>query len=486
MDAQLPTYLKSLEAIIAGSGSASASAPTPSVPAPSVSQPQPAGNNASFSFLTSQPSASPAPAPAPVSSTSKKLRFMMVSTHAHQFTGYSKVSYHTLQILSKLPWLELIHYGFQKMPQTPPEYRPYPSSIEVIDAAATEKKEGVPAQQGFGFQALPEMIRKKQPHVVMIFNDMSIVTKFLEEIRKSGIPRNFKIWLYVDQVYSTQFQAYLDVINRDADLVFTFSNHWKKCLKDQGITRPLDTILHGFDPKQYFTIPKELVRRQVGIPNDAFVYMNLNRNQPRKRYDILIMAFVELIVKYPAKPIFLMCICDKGDKGGWWLFELYQRELKLRGVPIEQFGSRLMVSAQDMVFKDEDINMFYNLPDVGINTADGEGWGLCQFEQMGVGIPQVVPDIGGFKEFCSPDNTVLVKPKHRYYLPTVYSPVGGEAHACDPHDVCLAMEEYLLDSEKRANHGKKAKDAVLGYTWEKATARLVKRLEDEKKETFEE
>jgi glycosyltransferase involved in cell wall biosynthesis len=419
-------------------------------------------------------------------SSSKKVRFLMVSTHAHQFTGYSKVSYHTMQTLSKLPWLDVTHYGFQKMPQVPPNYRNYPSNIDVIDAAATEKKEGGQQQQGFGFAALPDVIRRKQPHVVLIYNDMAVVTKFLEEIRKSGIPRTFKIWVYVDQVYTTQFQAYLDVLNRDADLVFTFSPFWKKCLKDQGITRPMDVFLHGFDPSQYFPVPKELVRKQLGIPNDAFLILNLNRNQPRKRYDLLIMAFVELIVKYPTKPILLMCICDKGDKGGWWLFEIFQRELKLRNVPIEQFGNRLMVAAQDMVYKDDDVNMFYNLADIGISTAEGEGWGLCQFEQMGVGIPQVVPDIGGFKEFCSSENTILVKPKHRYYLPTVYSPVGGEAMACDPHDICLAVEEYLMDSDKRVNHGKKARETVMGYTWEKATSRLVKRLEDEKKELEEE
>jgi glycosyltransferase involved in cell wall biosynthesis len=483
MDAQLPSYLKSLEAIINSGVSPSANTPAPApVPAP---QPGTAPAPTLQLMTAATQGVTSAAAPSPVKD-SKKLRFLMVSTHAHQFTGYSKVSYHTMQALSKLSWLEVTHYGFQKMPQVPPNYRPYPSNIEVIDAAATEKKDGAAPQQGFGFLALPDVIRRKQPHVVMIYNDMAVVTKFLEEIRKSGIPRTFKIWIYADQVYTTQFQAYLDVINRDADLVFTFSPFWKKCLKDQGITRPLDIFLHGFDPSTYFPVPKELVRKQLGLPNDAFLILNLNRNQPRKRYDLLIMAFVELIVKYPTKPIMLMCICDKGDKGGWWLFEIFQRELKLRNVPVEQFGNRLMVAAQDMVYKDEDVNMFYNLADVGISTAEGEGWGLCQFEQMGVGVPQVVPDIGGFKEFCTSENTMLVKPKYRYYLPTVYSPVGGEAMACDPHDICLAIEEYLMDSEKRISHGKKAREAVLSYTWEKATARLVKRLEEAKKEQEEE
>jgi glycosyltransferase involved in cell wall biosynthesis len=452
MSGDIPSYLKSLEALVAGS--------TGTIPS----------NNP---ISTSAPPSLP--------DSSKKLRFMLVSTHQHQYTGYSKVSTGIIKQLSGLSWLHLIHYGFQKFPNTPPNYRPYPSNVEVIDAVSLEK----PVQQGFGFSALSEVIRRKEPHVLLIYNDMSVVAKFLEEIRKSGIPRNFKVWVYCDQVYTTQLQGYLDILNRDADCVFAFTPFWKKCLKDQGITRPLDVLMHGFDSSQFFPIPREVVRKQIGIPNDAFVLLNINRNQPRKRYDLLIMAFVELVVKYPTKPIFLMCICDKGEKGGWWLFEIYQRELKLRGVPVEQFGNRLMVSSQDMTFKDDDVNMFYNLADIGISTAEGEGWGLCQFEQMGCSVPQVVPDIGGYKEFCKTDNSVLVKPKFRYYLPSVYSPVGGEAFACDPHDICLGIEEYLLDSEKRNNHGRKARETVLAYTWEKATERLIKRLEEEKKEREE-
>lgn len=456
----VPSYLKSIESLI---------------------------QSGDISKLTSleQPASAPQTASAPLvfrERDSKKLQFLLVSTHCHQFTGYSKVSWGILQQLAKEPSLQITHYGFQKFHQIPPQYRPYPSSVEVIDAASLEK----PFQQGFGFSQLPEIIRKKQPHVVMIYNDMSVVAKFLEEIRKSGIPRTFKVWVYCDQVYPTQLQGYLDILNRDADCVFAFSNYWKKCLKDQGITRPLDVILHGFENTLFYPLPREAARKQVGLPSDALIFLSLNRNQPRKRYDLLIMAFVELVVKYPTKPIFLMCVCDRGEKGGWWVFELFIRELRLRGCSIDNFGNRLMLSSQDMSFTDADINVFYNLADVGISTADGEGWGLCNFEQMGVGVPQIVPDIGGFKEFCNSENSMIVKPKHRYYLPSVFSPVGGEANACDPHDICMAMEEYVNDSEKRFNHGKKARETVLKYTWEKAVEKLVKRLDDEKKEVFEE
>lgn len=405
----------------------------------------------------------------------KKLKFMLISTHLQQFTGYSKVSYNMVHELTKQPWVELVHFGFQRVPGAPENYRGYPSGVDVIDAAGMEK----PPQQGFGFTVLPDVLRRKSPDVILIYNDMSVVARFLEEIRKSGIPRTFKIWVYVDQVYNTQSQMFLDILNRDADRVFAFSPYWKQCLKDQGITRPMDVILHGFDRNKFFPIPKELVRKTLNLPQDIFLMLCLNRNQPRKRYDLLLMAFVELIVKYPTKPIFLLCICDKGDKGGWWLFDIFQRELSMRGVPMEQFGSRLMLTSQDMTFRDEDINMFYNAADIGVSSADGEGWGLCNFEQMGVGVPQVVPDVGGFKEFCNSENTVVVKPKYRYYLPNAFSPVGGEANACDPHDICLAMEEYVLNSDKREAHGKAAREKILTYTWDKALAQLTKRLKQE-------
>jgi glycosyltransferase involved in cell wall biosynthesis len=475
----IPSYLKSLEAVLGSPGTTTDSSTT-AAPTTSAAPVLP-------TFLTS-PQLSAGLTTSNGGSTAGKLKFLLVGTHAHQFTGYSKVTYNMVKALAKQPWCSVTHFGFQKNPQLPPNFRPYPPNIRVLDAADMEKRSAGAANQGlqgFGFNVLPDVIRHEKPNVVMIYNDMAVVARFLEEIRKSGITRDFKIWVYVDQVYNCQPQGFLDILNRDADRVFTFTKYWKQCLKDQGITRPVDIIGHGFEKEVFMPMPRNEIRKKLGLPEEAFIISSLNRNQPRKRQDLLVMAFVELVVKYPTKPIFLMCICDKGEKGGWWLFEIFSRELRLRGVPLERFANRLMLSAQDMSFRDEDINMFYNLADIGISTADGEGWGLCNFEQMGVGVPQVVPEIGGFKEYCNKDNSVLVKPKYRFYQPNAHCPVGGESEACDPHDICVGIEEYILDSEKRKRHGEEAKKTVLGYTWEKVLEQFIKRLKQEHEEQKE-
>lgn len=408
-----------------------------------------------------------------VTPAQKKLKFMLISTHCHQVTGYSKVSYGLIQELAKQPFLDVTHFGFQRMANKDfSETRPYPANVKVIDAVLLEQ----PAKQGFAYEQLAAKIQEMKPDVIMIYNDMAVITQFMEHIKKSGIKRDFATWLYVDQVYTMQLAGYIEVINREADRVFAFTQSWKDCLKDQGVHRPIDIIHHGFDGKMFHSVPKKTARGKLGLPDDLILITSLNRNQPRKRYDLIIMAFVELLVKYPTKPIALMCVCDKGEKGGWWLFEIFVRELKARGVPVDRFANRLMVTQREMDYKDEEINAFYNAADIGISAADGEGWGLCTFEQMGVGVPQVVPSVGGYKEFCKPDNSVLVKPKNRYYMPMAFCPVGGEAEAVDPHDLCLGLEQYINDSSLREKHGAAAKEAVAKYTWAAAAKGLIRRL----------
>jgi glycosyltransferase involved in cell wall biosynthesis len=135
-----------------------------------------------------------------------------------------------------------------------------------------------------------------------------------------------------------------------------------------------------------------------------------------------------------------------------------------------------VLSAKELSFHDDEINVFYNVADVGVSSAEGEGFGLCNFEQMGVGIPQVVPNVGGFKEYCSKENSILVEAKNKYYIPLAYSPVSGEAASVDAHDFCLGMEIYLNDSLLKQRHGVVARETVLKYSWPSVMEGLKKQL----------
>lgn len=401
----------------------------------------------------------------------KTIKILIVTTHINQVNGYSKVIYNIINQLSSIDWIKVVHYGTQRI-NAGDIGRKYATNVKSIDATALEKQKTA----GFAFSELPSVIMTEKPDVVFIYNDISVICGYIEEIRKSIQNRFFKIWAYIDMVYEAQPQNMLDIINRDVERVFCFSKFWKDQIKSQGLTRPVDIMNHAVDNKVFKYIPKDLARQSIGLPKDVFMFTSLNRNMPRKRLDILVMAFVKLIIRFPMKPIFLLIVGDKGDRGGYQLFDIFARELKLANANTDMFGNRLLITSSNTCYKDDDINLLYNCGDVGVSCAEGEGFGLCTFEQMSVGVPQIVPNIGGYTEYCNENNSIIVEPKFRYYIPQAYSTVTGEAKSVDIEDMAKAMETYVFDEDLRKLHGKHGKEKTNEYTWEKSCSTFIKRL----------
>jgi len=413
----------------------------------------------------------------PADESSKKIKLMIVSTHTNQVNGYSKVVLNLLQQLATHPWLQLVHFGTQKMVNADLN-RTVPSSVKQIDATALEKDK----QTGFAFSELPGVINAEKPDIVMIYNDLAVIGTYIESIRKAIENRPFKIWAYVDLTYLAPPQSMIDILNRDVERVFCFTKGWKEVIKASGITRPVDVLNHGVDSLMFRPITKEVARQQLGLPKDVFLFTSLNKNIPRKRLDLLIISFVKLIVRFPTKSIFMLIVADKGDQGGFPLFEIFAREIKVHGGSVDMFGNRLLITSKDTCYRDEDINMLYNCGDAGVSCAEGEGFGLCTFEQMTLGVPQIVPDINGYNEYCNADNSLMVKPAMRCYVPQAHNSVTGEMQLVSPDDFSKAMERYVFDEDLRRLHGRLGKEKTAGYTWSKAVTTLVKRLRSAQEE----
>ena len=403
----------------------------------------------------------------------KRVRFLLVGTHTNQTTGYSKVTHNMVREMVKYPWLDMYHFAFQNFVKNLQPGRAYPLNVNVYDPFANEKDN---AEQGFGFSQLPAYVRQVKPDYIMIYNDASVICRFLDKLQEQLQPeeRTYKMIIYLDQVYKIQRPEFLDRINRDADIYFAFTDYWREVLKAQGITKPIYVLRHGFEPNEFKPLNREAMRKKHNIPPHLFLFLNLNRNTPRKRHDIVVQAFAELVAKHPTKPLGLLAVCDAGQLGGYPIREVYMREIIRLGLPPQFHQHKLMLTDHSMVWDDNVINELYALADVGITAADGEGFGLCQFEAMGIGIPQVVPYIGGFRDFCIPQvNSICVPPRYELYLPLAMSVIGGKSEIVDPRDLALAAEDYLLDSDLREKHGKAARETILKYRWEEEVKKLV-------------
>jgi hypothetical protein len=129
--------------------------------------------------------------------------------------------------------------------------------------------------------------------------------------------------------------------------------------------------------------------------------------------------------------------------------------------------SHLIIMNNPQQLTDKDVNVLYNCADIGLNTCDGEGFGLCNFEHGAIGIPQVIPQVGGFRDYFNLENSFIVKPKWSYYSDNSRDIVSGEAEICDIDDIIRMLEHAYENKDKLEKFGQKARKYILeNYKWE--------------------
>jgi D-inositol-3-phosphate glycosyltransferase len=407
------------------------------------------------------------------------MKVVFFGTHCQQMNGYSRITHNLAkqhEVFKNLG-VDLLFFGFQKFNHNPAHRRDIPSSVDIFDAYEAEKQAGK-VSQGFGFEHVRQYVNDKRPDVCVIFNDMMVIHNVVSQLKlaQTEDKLNFKIIAYVDQVYLNQKKVFIDYLNKNTDHVICFTEFWQQNIKDLGVVLPTDYLQHGFDPMNMFPVPQHLARKYFNLKEDDFIILNLNRNQPRKKWDFCLKAFAEIVSRYHnTNGKTIKMLVGTGLQGGWDLIELYERELKKRNMTLEQGMKHLIILDNPQMLTDEEVNFIYNVSNLGINTCDGEGFGLCNFEQAAIGIaPQVCPNLGGFKDFFDETNSFLCEPVMSYYVDNSRDAVCGEALLCDYMDFVEGIETYYNNPELAAKHAKAARERILkNYKWDEIAAKLA-------------
>ncbi|HAH21637.1 MAG: hypothetical protein A2Y00_05460 [Omnitrophica WOR_2 bacterium GWF2_43_52] len=91
----------------------------------------------------------------------------------------------------------------------------------------------------------------------------------------------------------------------------------------------------------------------------------------------------------------------------------------------------------------EDKWKLMKVADIGIMPSLHEPFGITALEWMGMGVPLIVSDTGGLKEFCNGDNATLIEPT--------------------AENLIKAIRNHKADAEKLRN----AKETAKRYSWQK-------------------
>lgn len=403
-------------------------------------------------------------------STNNKTRIMLCGTYPiGTSNGYSKVVYYICKYLQKYDDIQLTVYGFQNVNNTNgSNIRNDLDNVILYDVLANEN----PKRNGFGEKEIGNYLKKNPQDIVIIFNDSIITTALVGTLVKEcwNEKKNFKLVSYMDQVYKYQKKEYIQILNTFFDGIITFTPYWQEIAKKLGITKPLYNFPHGFDYNLYYPIPQTIARLYYNYNDDDFIILNLNRNQPRKRWDISIIAWANFLVmcynKFK-KISNLKLVVGTQMNGYWDLLEVFYNEIRFTEIPWEDAKNTIVEIDNPQKLSDRDINILYNSCDIGLNTADGEGFGLCTFEGLGVGKPQVASYLGGMIEFLSDDFSFKIEPKSYIYLDHKSVGIGGKAELISPHECAEIFFKYYMDRNLLKKHGENARKHILThYRWE--------------------
>ena len=290
-------------------------------------------------------------------------------------TGFARVTHSVIEHLSKDNEIVLFAMNYNGDPHGLP-YKVYP-------AAAHNPNDR------FGIGRIQSVVQHEKPDIVICLNDIWIVNQVWERIHLLKAQHDFKFIAYFpidSEWYTSPMLRYV----KDFDFSVTFTVEQASRLMAHGVKpKKLGVIPHGLDQKKFYQIEQNEARKRLGLPSDKFIVFNGNRNQPRKNIDQTIKAFAEFAGDKDDVLLYL----HMGEKDlGWAVKEVFESEMRRRG---QDPTAKLCLTPHMNYMQapsDERLNLIYNAVDVGINTANGEGWGLVPFEHAMCKKPQIVPN----------------------------------------------------------------------------------------------
>lgn len=214
-------------------------------------------------------------------------------------------------------------------------------------------------------------------------------------------------------------------------------------------------VPHGVDTELYKPYDRSSVRREVGLPKDAFLVgmVAANKGRPsRKGFQQAFQAFKKFSDAHDNAYLYLHTTISSDHAGG----ENIPGILTALDIPNE----RVVIADQYRMMFDpyspHAMGKIYSAMDVLLNPAMGEGFGVPVLEAQACGVPAIVTDFSAMQEVCGAGWHV----KYQRY----WTGQNSWQAIPDVDDIVAALEDcYSLPAGKRAKLQQLARQHAAGY-----------------------
>lgn len=404
------------------------------------------------------------------------MRILFYASWPDLSIGYAKVAHRIANFLAAQPGVELTYWGVGRNPASPnTPLRPLDPRIHMVDVGAL-------GGEVFGMDHIQAAMETLKPDVFLVYNDIIVTCRLYNALLPYRHTPSCatKFVSYLDLVYPYEKAELIRHVDRNTDHIFVFSSCWKRNLVAMGVPEAKVSVFpHGVPAPPRFLEDTGSARDRLGIPRDAFVLLNMNRNTYRKAQDILIAAFVRFLIRENWDPrIRLFIHCEPTTRSGYTIGDLLETEACRYGVPLSRIQSHIL-RFQGTEVSDAAIADLYCAADVGINTCMGEGFGLCNAEHAAYGRPQIVSAVGALPDIFAEGGALLIPPRVWIRVPNMLDEHSGDLGVCDAEDFAAAMSVYFRDAQRRRSDGQQAADIMRRKgCWETLLADFYTRLQN--------
>ena len=228
----------------------------------------------------------------------------------------------------------------------------------------------------------------------------------------------------------------------------------------QAKPKQVSIVPAGFNPQEMSPVPKSAARKELGLPDDEHIILQLGRMVPRKGIDTVIYALSRLIHDHGVDA-HLYIVGGESDEATPETNPEMARLTKIAKTERVLDKVTFVGRRQREVLK-----YYYSAADVFVSTPWYEPFGITPLESMACGTPVVGAAVGGIKYTVADGKTgFLVPPK-------------------DPDALAARLSDLFQNPDMLRRFGKNAIARVQKlFTWDRVAEMLSEVFEEVIRET---
>lgn len=309
-------------------------------------------------------------------------------------------------------------------------------------------------------------IKKENPDIIFLLNDIWVINHALEFFKEYKIFKKSKVVAYMPVDATDHFPHWYNNVKYLKKLV-VYNKFGQDVVKAARPEFQTEIIEHGVDNEVFFKLPylrsdiREKLFQDAPELDNAFVFLNAGRNQPRKLVDISMRAFAQFAKG--KKDVYLYMHCGYVDA-----HIDVMRLAKILGIVDKLLMTTATPGMPNVPI--EHLNYIYNFCDVGLNSGLGEGFGLPNAEHAAIGKPQIVPDHSALTDLHG-DCGLLVPAKVKVSLPELTT----TGKMILPEDMAAYMELLYSNRDVYKNLSMKSSEKFNSpkYSWAEITKQWI-------------